>query len=156
MKRMMKVAALTACVGAMLCFAGCGKGDSNKGAVVDAKVAFQGKSAKDVATTDAKDAKSDNDPVTVVLSLMKAMASGNADDAFIKSRCTERTATSMMMVKDALKVALKGATFEVVDVKINGEEAVVMVKQNGGLEGAGITEKVPLKKVGGQWKCDNY
>ena len=156
MKRIMKVAALTACVGAMLCFAGCGKGDSDKGAVADAKVAPQGKSVKDVATTKIKQVRSDDDPAVAVLTLLTTMAKGNADDVFLKRHCTERSAESMMMMRNELKEEFKGATFEIVSVKVTGDDAVVMIKQNGGKEDSGKTYEMPVKKVGGQWKCDNY
>lgn len=50
MKRMMKIAALTACVGVMLGFAGCGKGDADKSTESDKKVTTQNQPIKDVAT----------------------------------------------------------------------------------------------------------
>ena len=151
MKRIMKVAVLTACVGAMLSFAGCNKGDADKGAVADTKVAAQGKSAKDVAT---KEAKSEDAPEKVVLSVLTAMAKGKVDDAFIKSHCTERAAKSLIKFKADLEMVLNGATFEIVSVKVDGETAIAMVKQNGGFEGAGTTEEYPVKKVGGHWEYD--
>jgi len=54
MKRIMKVAALTACVGAMLCFVGCGKGDTDKGAVVDSNATSNIGSVKGVTAKQGK------------------------------------------------------------------------------------------------------
>lgn len=49
MKRIMKVAALTACVGAMLGFAGCGNGDADKGSAAEANATSTSGAAKVVA-----------------------------------------------------------------------------------------------------------
>ena len=150
MKRIMKVAALTACVGAMLCFAGCGKGDADKGATDNAKVVSQGKSAKDVTI---KGTKSEDDPGKIILSVLNAMAKGEADDAFIKSHCTKDSAEFLIGWKEMMQACYKGATFEIESIKITGDEAVVMFKQNGGA-GAGETAKWPVKKVNGHWKVN--
>ena len=118
MKRIMKVAALTACVGAVLCFAGCG-------------------------------AKS---PDAVALDVLKTLQDGKATPEYLAKNCTERTAGLFNMFGSMATEAMKGATLTVIDTQVNGDKAVVTIKQDGG-EKPG-TEKYDLVKVDGKWKLD--
>lgn len=129
MNKLIKSAMMMASVGAMLCIVGCGEGAAS-----------------------AKDAK----PEDVATAVVKALVSGKADEAYLKSVCTERSAASMLMVKDMLVTACRGATFEVVDTKVSGDTAVVKMKQHGGAEGDGKIESFNLKQVDGQWRFDNF
>ena len=118
MNKLIKVAMLVACVGAMHCFAGCG-------------------------------AKT---PEAVTMDVLKTLQAGKATPEYLAKNCTERTAGLFTMFGTMATEATKGATFTVIDTKVNGDKAVVTIKQDGG-EKPG-TEKYDLVKVDGKWKLD--
>lgn len=128
MNKLMKAAAIVVGVGAMLGFAGCG-GEISKNA----------------------------SPEDVAIDVLKKLSSGKADAAYLKKTCTERSAASMAIVAAMFAEVCKGATFQVIAVKVSGDTAVVKVKQIGGSkEEDGKTNDINLQKVDGQWKFDNY
>lgn len=91
-------------------------------------------------------------PDAVTLDVLKTLQAGKATPEYLAKNCTERTAGLFTMFGAMAAEAMKGATFTVVDTKVNGNKAVVTIKQDGG-EKPGA-EKYDLVKVDGKWKLD--
>ena len=91
-------------------------------------------------------------PDVVALDVLKTLQAGKATPEYLSKNCTAQTAQLFNMFGAMTTEALKGATFTVVDTKVNGDKAVVTIKQDGG-EKPG-TEDCDLVKVDGKWKLD--
>lgn len=127
MNKKIKMATMVVCVGAMLCIVGCG--DAGGGSA----------SAK-LDTPDA-----------VIVNVLTTVQSGKANAEFLKATCTDETAAFWSSCIGELQEDIKGATFTVVDKKIEGDKASVFIKQVGGKHPKD-KEEFLLMKVGGKWK----
>ena len=145
MKRILNVAALTACVGAMLCFVGCG--DSPAAAAKESAAA-----AKESAAVT---------PEAVAVKFFERIAADDYDGA--GKFCTKETAALLALAKAAPKdeddfsKKLKGAKFEAAECKINGDAATVCLKvtlKSGESETMKDGDAVTLVKQDGAWKVN--
>lgn len=93
-------------------------------------------------------------PDAVAIDFLKKVQSGKADKAYLEKNCTQDTAMMVSLGGSEFQKAMKGAKFTVVDTKINGDKAIVSIKQEGGVDGAGKTNNCNLVKVDGKWKVD--
>jgi len=91
-------------------------------------------------------------PDVVALDVLKTVQAGKATPEYLAKNCTEDTAKLFTMMGAMFAEACKGATFTVIDTKINGDKAVVTIRQDGGKKPS--TEKYDLVKVDGRWKLD--
>ena len=152
MKRILNVAALTACVGAMLCFVGCG--DSPAAAAKETAAA-----AKESAAA-AKESAAVT-PEAVAVKFFERIAADDYDGA--GKFCTKETAALLALAKAAPKdeddfsKKLKGAKFEAAECKINGDAATVCLKvtlKSGESETMKDGDAVTLVKQDGAWKVN--
>lgn len=91
-------------------------------------------------------------PDAVALDVLKTLQSGKATPEYLKEYCTEKTVPLFAMAGAMVAEKLKGVTFSVVDTKIDGDKAVVTIKQEGGKKPS--TEEMKLVKIDGKWKLD--
>ena len=91
-------------------------------------------------------------PDAVALEVLTAVQKGKASPEFLAKNCTATAAQMLTAFGAMCTEALKGATFTVVDTKINGDKAVVTIKQEGGEKPS--TEKEDMVLVDGEWKLD--
>lgn len=91
-------------------------------------------------------------PDVVAVEFFQTLAAGKADLDYLKKHCTEDTAKLFVMLGDEAAKEMKGATFTVVDTKIDGDKAKVTIKQIGGAKPDDKPQKVDLVKVDGEWK----
>ena len=91
-------------------------------------------------------------PDAVAVEFLQTMAAGKADMDYLQKHCTQEAASLFFMVGKEAAREMKGATFTVVDTKIDGDKAKVSIKQNGGAKPDSKPQNVDLVKVDGEWK----
>lgn len=89
-------------------------------------------------------------PDAVALDVLHKIQAGKATPEYLADNCTAETAQLFTMFGAMATAATKGAEFTVVDTKVDGDKAVVTIKQDGG-ENPG-TEKYDLVRIDGKWK----
>ena len=87
-------------------------------------------------------------PDAVAVEFLQTMAAGKADMDYLQKHCTQEAASLFFMVGKEAAREMKGATFTVVDTKIDGDKARVSIEKNGGEK----PENIHLVKVDGEWK----
>ena len=92
-----------------------------------------------------------NTPEAAVMNLLTTVQSGTANADFLKATCTGEAAMYWCSVLPVLQEELKDATFTVVDKKVDGDKAVVSIKQEGGKHPSEKQEFL-LLKVDGRWR----
>ena len=91
-------------------------------------------------------------PDMVAVGVLQAIEAGKADIDYLQKHCTEDSAKLFMMFGGEMAKEMKGATFTVINTKINGDKAKVTIKQNGGLKPEDKPHDIDLVKVDGDWK----
>ena len=91
-------------------------------------------------------------PDVVAVEFCQTFAAGKVDMDYLKKHCTEDAAKLLLIVADQAAKEMKGATFSVMDTKIDGDKAKVTIKQNGGAKSDKEPMKIDLVKVDGEWK----
>ena len=91
-------------------------------------------------------------PDAVALDVLKTLQDGKATPEYLAKNCTEKSVQLFSMFGAMVTENLKGATLTIVDTKIDGDTAIVTIKQDGGKEPG--TEEYDLVKVNGVWKLD--
>ena len=95
-------------------------------------------------------------PDAVAVDFLKTMQAGKATPEYIAKNCTAQTAQLFgmfgAMINAQAAEEMKGATFTVLETKINGDKAVVKIKQEGGLKPE--TKDMDLVLINGKWKIN--
>ena len=91
-------------------------------------------------------------PDAVALDVLQTLQAGKAMPEYLTKNCTEKAMTLFSTFGAMVAENLKGATFTVDNTKIDGDAAVVTIRQNGGAE-PGVKE-YDLIKVDNEWKLD--
>lgn len=89
-------------------------------------------------------------PEDVVLTVLKKVQAGKADQAFLNKYCEEDTAKLFAAFGSKMTEALKGAMFTVAYSFVDDDVAVVKIKQEGGDRPG--ESYYDAKKIDGQWK----
>ena len=89
-------------------------------------------------------------PDAVALDVLHKIQAGKATPEYLADNCTAETAQLFTMFGTMATAAMKGAEFTVVDTKVDGDKAVVTIKQDGG-EKPG-TRNCDLVRIDGKWK----
>lgn len=91
-------------------------------------------------------------PDAVALDVLKTLQDGKASPEYLAKNCTEKAMQLFSMFGAMVTENLKGARLTTIATKIDGDMAVVTIKQEGGKE-PGIKE-YDMVKFDNEWKLD--
>jgi hypothetical protein len=93
-----------------------------------------------------------NTPDAVALEVFEKVYKDTATKEYLNKKCTTESAKFFTMFGNLIREGAKGGSLSVVDVKINGNDAIVRLKQEGCANAD--TWGCPLLKVDGEWKVN--